>query len=117
MGITINKVINNVKKEVINTYNTVKKEVTSYDYKKMVSDGVKQIIVDPFKQAVKDTGGTGALIGGSINYAQTKSPISTLKSSAVGWTAEVLVRTGINGLQGAHNFVTQNPQKYVIGQR
>lgn len=107
--------INQVKKTVTTAVNNVKSDAQAT---------VKNLAVDPFKKALKDTGITGSAIGLGTSMVESKqkneplgkSLVQNVKSVAKGAIIEVAVRTGYNMIEsyyspnGAH-------RKYLTGQQ
>lgn len=129
--------ISNIKKSVTNTVSNtknkietvatnVKKEVvkTAKEAVKETKVAVKNLVVDPFKKALKDTGLTGSAIGAGTSIVDARKegkPLlpsigNTVKSAARGGVVEVAVRTTVN-MVSSYYSPNGAQRKYINGQQ
>ncbi|WP_027092348.1 hypothetical protein [Cohnella thermotolerans] len=124
MGVNIGKTLNNLGKDIQSTLSSAKKEVTStYNnaksfvnttstiVKQEFSRGVKDIIVDPFKQTVKSSSivgpASGTVYGAATSSGAAASRVlSAAKGSAAGAVVEFAANYGINAVKGLNKYLT-----------
>lgn len=123
---SVTKSFNNTMKKVETVATNVKNEVvkTAKEAAKETKVAVKNLVVDPFKKALNDTGATGSIIGAGTSIVDSRinrEPSGTsvgnaVKSAVRGAAIEVVVRTGVN-MVSSYYSPNGAQRKYINGQQ
>lgn len=113
---------NKYKEAIKQTVNTVNNTISNV--KKDIKTTTQNLVIDPVKKAIKDTGFTGAAIGVGTGVVEAKKQnvptgkaiVQNIKTAAKGGVIEVAVRTSYNMVE---SYYSPNgaQRKYINGQQ